>query len=663
MKNKLFVVLFLAVAVLSAIILSSCDALNNVGGASSSSANGTTSNGGTSTSVTVDNSTASSVLEDGEVDGVISDKTEESNDDATEETKPSEHEHFFTDWKVKRYPTCTNDGLNTRYCIYCQTEEEEVVAARGHEEAVAPGKAPTCTEAGTTDATYCLVCFETLIESEPIEKTGHTEKIIEGKSPTCFETGISNGKICTVCSLVIDEQEKMGIIDHIYDENRLCTMCGKEKASDGVTYVLSVDKTYYIVQTGVTCTDTRVVIASDYEGLPVKEIASYAFVGNGYMEELVIPNSVEAIGKSAFEGCNSLKKLYIGTGVERVDYDAFAGCTQLEGVYIKDLVKWCRIAFAGANTGYVYSNPLFLAGNIYLNNELIVDLVIPREIYQIKPFTFMGATCLKTVYIPCTVETIASYAFSKTTADISCEARMTPILWSGGWIYSSGATATFDVGEVLSSGDYDYIVDNGQAYLVSYKGSEVDVVVPEYVDSLPVASIGMAFCGTNIETIYLPNSVGFGSGGAFASCPNLKSIMVSDDNPNYKTIDGSLYSKDGCTLIKYVTASESGEVVIPEFVEVIGMHAFSTSSAYSRVTIPVTVKKLEDRSFYKSSIKTIIFESPTPPEIGENVAGYTWNNYQFCVVVPVGSAELYENVPDHWWQSATIPIVEMTEAE
>jgi hypothetical protein len=79
----------------------------------------------------------------------------------------------------------------------------------------------------------------------------------------------------------------------------------------------------------------------------------------------------------------------------------------LTGVYITDLAAWCQIDFYDSN-----SNPINYAKNLYLNEELVNNLIIPNEVTEIKPYAFYGAESIKTVTIHDGVNSVGNQAFS-----------------------------------------------------------------------------------------------------------------------------------------------------------------------------------------------------------------------------------------------------------
>ncbi len=77
-------------------------------------------------------------------------------------------DHFFTTWETIVAPTCTEKGLATCKCFYCEKEVSKILDETGH--SVVPA---TC-----TSASYCSVCNEAF--GLP---TGHTE--VEGYCSVC----------------------------------------------------------------------------------------------------------------------------------------------------------------------------------------------------------------------------------------------------------------------------------------------------------------------------------------------------------------------------------------------------------------------------------------------------------------------------------------------
>ncbi|MBR3612163.1 MAG: leucine-rich repeat domain-containing protein [Bacteroidaceae bacterium] len=149
-------------------------------------------------------------------------------------------------------------------------------------------------------------------------------------------------------------------------------------------------------------------------GKNVTSIGGYAFCGCEGLTSVIIPNGIESIGAYAFSGCSALESVTIPSSVTNVGAYAFNGCLGLTGVYISDLSAWCKIDFDkyGYNifeTGV--TNPLYYANNLYINGELVTNLVIPNDITEINPLAFDGCINLVSITIPAGVTSIGSFAF------------------------------------------------------------------------------------------------------------------------------------------------------------------------------------------------------------------------------------------------------------
>ena len=128
----------------------------------------------------------------------------------------------------------------------------------------------------------------------------------------------------------------------------------------------------------------------------------------------------------------------IPDSVTSIGLSAFSGCTGMKDVYITDIGKWCGIYFE--NEG----NPLYYAHNLYLNETLITNLVIPNGVTSIGGYAFVGCTGLTAVTIPDSVTSIGGSAFSGCTSltSITIPDSVTSI-GSGAFSYAGLASIKF----------------------------------------------------------------------------------------------------------------------------------------------------------------------------------------------------------------------------
>lgn len=171
--------------------------------------------------------------------------------------------------------------------------------------------------------------------------------------------------------------------------------------SRGLTYTISIseDGTYAILTDIGFCTDKDIVVASTYNGYPVKEIYSYAITKNDTVESVTIPDSVETV--RSFRECPNLRRVYIGAGVRKISFMAFTD-NDLHEVVISP------------------ENPYFVCRNncvIEVATKTIVfgyrGAVIPDDgsVERIKEFSFRNVKGIDSIVIPEGIKYIGTHAF------------------------------------------------------------------------------------------------------------------------------------------------------------------------------------------------------------------------------------------------------------
>lgn len=133
------------------------------------------------------------------------------------------------------------------------------------------------------------------------------------------------------------------------------------------------------------------------------------FPPSSSITEFTIPDSVTRIRTAAFSESFNLKDLYIPSSVQTFEQFCFSYCESLEGIYIEDISVWFSLDFGDA-WGFV-STPLDSGALLYVDGEVLTELIIPENVSAVAPMAFRGLSSLKTVIIPGHVESVGVAAF------------------------------------------------------------------------------------------------------------------------------------------------------------------------------------------------------------------------------------------------------------
>lgn len=343
-------------------------------------------------------------------------------------------------------------------------------------------------------------------------------------------------------------------------------------------------------------------------GSKVAIIGDYAFYQNKTLTNITIPQNVKAIGTSAFSYCSALTKVTLLTSDATIDSYAFSGCSALTGVYITNLEDWCEINFSSHA-----SNPLYVAGKLYVNGIQVTELTIPSAVKEIKDYAFCGFSTLTSLDISTGVTTIGESAFSSCAAltKVKIPASVTEIDSSFG-----GCSALKDVNitDINAWCNINFTRSTGSNPLryaenLVLNGTKVtEVTIPESMTEIKglifygydglkkltihngITSIGVwAFYDcTGLTDVTIPGSVQNIGESAFSGCTGLKDITLCD---GIKTIDGSAFGR--CTGLT--------EIIIPSSVTTIGVTAFSDCTGLIQINIPVSVESIGNKPFVNCS--------------------------------------------------------------
>ncbi len=273
-------------------------------------------------------------------------------------------------------------------------------------------------------------------------------------------------------------------------------------ATEGLTYELSADGTTASCTGLGTATETDIIIADTYQGVPVTAIADNAF-NNTSITTLLIPLGITSIGNYAFNSCGSLKTVtFVGDEslITIGDY-AFSDCQNLVNFRIP----------SGVTT---------IGNYAFYNCYNLPAINIPNSVTTIGNRAFMDCFKAESITLGAGVTNIGNYAFDNVARDITIP--------TGFNVYYLGTLDDwFNIAfSFISNDDYIHkysanpLINHGALYIRSAKVTTLNIPTPytEVPEGL------FAGC-TSITSVILNDGITTLKQASFYDCQNLESVV------------------------------------------------------------------------------------------------------------------------------------------
>ena len=286
---------------------------------------------------------------------------------------------------------------------------------------------------------------------------------------------------------------------------------------------------------------------------------SYGVVGcDKKATEIIIPREymglpVTCLKNESFSFCRSLRKVHIPNGITQIDEGAFFWCESLEQINIPN-----SVTFFG---GFLICKKL---KNISLGSCEV----------SINGGDFLGCESLEYIIVDPN-----NSKYKSIDGNLYSKDGKTLIK------YASGKKET------------TFEIPNHVTYIGESAFSDCKFLNNVIISNDVAAINEFAFAHSSIKSIVIGYGVSFIGENAFFNCGLLENIYVDSNNVSYQIINGSLYSKDGKTLVKYVSRTTNKSFEVPNLVNKIEPGAFFGCSSLESIVISEDIDVIESEMF------------------------------------------------------------------
>lgn len=387
----------------------------------------------------------------------------------------------------------------------------------------------------------------------------------------------------------------------------------KNKFTDGLVFTLSEKGSEYVIN-DYEGSSVDIVIPKLYKNKPVF-VGENLFKNDTKIETLVL-NAV-SVGDFAFQNCDNLKAVVISNDVETLGEKVLCECKNI--VYNEEnnlqylgngenpFMYLVKTKERTTEKVVVNKNCRFIASYAFAYTD-IAEIDIPISVESIGSWAFVGCKKLQEIEIPDSISKINVGTFS----------------WCENLKYVDLSNKLVNIGELAfnsCNSIKEINIPNSVKYVDSHAFYNCISLAEVKLGKGVIELSDFSFCNCRaLIEIEIPKNVEKIGTNAFDECLSLKQITVDENNNEYKSINGNLYSKDGKKLIKYAMGKVETSFSIPNIVEIIEINAFQNSTKLTCVVIPMRVKQIGHSAFFLcENLKKVIFENTQGWRSGNNV--------------------------------------------
>lgn len=456
-----------------------------------------------------------------------------------------------------------------------------------------------------------------------------------------------------------------------YEVTKAQTLYAKWTQNGPEEIVFSVDSNGVLTSvSGLTASNTTVVIPSEVGGITVREIGTGVFKDNRNIVSLTIPDSVTTLQNRICSGCTALREVYLPSGLTVIPDETFDGCSSLSTVHFPDTLEQIRSdAFCGtALTEFIAPDSLTAIWGYAFKDCAKLIKVDLKNVSSVSGGAFQSCTALRSVRLSDKLTELPDHLFDGCTSLAEIDMPDNPIAvssfilngtayyndqsnWDGGVLYADGyliaADKTFaSLTEYTVKADTLVIADDAFSG-VGYTAKLKKMTLPDGLHRIGQSAFSKLYSLTEINIPDSVRSVGY---GAF-------SASGYDTEQNYT--GGGLYVGNWLVAVQNVAMTSftvrEGTVGVADGKDTA---LFPTrAQKITQLTLPSSLKYIGARSFARLHITDLELPSGLQT-LGEGA----FSSCSWLKTVNLGECTELESIGAQAFTSAAISEITIPES-
>ena len=407
--------------------------------------------------------------------------------------------------------------------------------------------------------------------------------------------------------------------------------------------------------------DSEIVLPNTIGGLPITSIAPSAFKNNNTITSLTLGSYITTIGNEAFRNMSELTYISMPASAKMIGTQILYESNKLETMVISSEAAYELRYYFGNNINFVPNSlslikyakgSLTIDKTLTQNNMKGITLELADDTEMIKDDQFANSAYLTSIVIPALVKTIGNYAFNNNSSlksVVFSEYSQLEIIGIGAFHYATSLShiiipktvsniesRAFMFTSSLRSVSFENNsqLNNIGVYGFYYASSLQDIVLPNDLQTIESYAF---YNNRSLNSIVIPASVMFLGEHVFVNSSSItiyakillqpngwssnwnsssQSVVwgyhetIEDDLLNYATsVNGTisilgLSSKAGSD-IQLCLPSHINNLEVTQIIN----YAFHNEDRLSTITIPHTIKSIQQYTFYGAkNLTKVLFE-------------------------------------------------------